>query len=411
MADPSDIPSVPSQIITERFHLIIPSLPNWIEPTVEYLRQKALLCGACQETRSGKLLIALHEALSNAMLHGNLELSSELKEQGDHQFAETLARHACDPMLAGRMVDILVDFDGDVCHWVITDQGKGFDVEHVLARCLSDDPEILLSSGRGILMMKSFLDDVRYDLGGRRVILALKRLSGEERRKDTRVPLNLPFQVTPVQPDGTVRWADTYDAVSRNFSEHGVALLQEQLAHSTQVLIGIPSNQEIVYVPAEVKHARPLGSGGMELGCFFVKPLEQGNPLPKPTPPVSLQVEEVHTAVAGLLEPYQAQELPTHERRIHPRVVFNERVLVLMENRSEPLVGWARDLSRGGIALIAQEPIAGEITIGFCSKENQPPLKVRSRVVRCARIKDGFYDIGAVFLRLEDKGHGPEQKP
>ena len=35
-----------------------------IDGGVDYLRQKALLCGACQETRSGKLMIALHEAIS-----------------------------------------------------------------------------------------------------------------------------------------------------------------------------------------------------------------------------------------------------------------------------------------------------------------------------------------------------------
>ena len=82
MADPTDLPVLASQIVAERTHLVIPSLPNWIEPTVEFLCQKAVLGGACQETRSGKLLIALHEAITNAIIHGNLELTSDLKEHG-----------------------------------------------------------------------------------------------------------------------------------------------------------------------------------------------------------------------------------------------------------------------------------------------------------------------------------------
>ena len=76
MAESNDIPLLPSHVVAERSHVVIPSLPNWIEPTVEFLRRKAVLGGVCEETRSGKLLIALHEAISNAIIHGNLELSS-----------------------------------------------------------------------------------------------------------------------------------------------------------------------------------------------------------------------------------------------------------------------------------------------------------------------------------------------
>src|SRR5207249_1986778 len=153
-----------------------------------------------------KLLIALHEAISNAIIHGNLELSSDLKEQGDSAFAEALAQRSADPALAGRKVDIVVDFDGEAYRWVITDQGRGFDVEKVLARCLSDDPEVMLASGRGILMMKSFLDDVKFEMGGRRVIMSLLRATVDERRKLPRVPLAASFQVTPIHSDGTPIW-------------------------------------------------------------------------------------------------------------------------------------------------------------------------------------------------------------
>jgi anti-sigma regulatory factor (Ser/Thr protein kinase) len=400
MADPTDLPLLHAQIVAERTHLLIPSLPHWIEPTVEFLRQKAVLAGACQETRSGKLLIALHEAITNAIIHGNLELTSDLKEQGDSAFAEALAQRSSDPFLASRKVDIVVDFDGDTCRWVITDQGRGFDVSRVLERCLSDDPEILMASGRGILMMKSFLDDVRFDLEGRRVILSLSRDSGEERRRDSRVPLMTPFQVTPVQEDGTPRWNQSYEAVSRNFSEHGIALLQQQLAHSGKVLIGVPTENGIVHIPAEVKHSRVLGANSMELGCAFAQPLRESNPLPAPPPTASPQLEEVHHAVTGILETYQATQLPSHERRVHPRVVFNERVTIFLDRQADPIIGYARDLSKGGMSFIAQEPLDAEVTIAFAPSADRQALKVRCKIVRCARIKDGFYDVGAAFLRV-----------
>src|SRR5437660_796472 len=71
---------LPGAVTAEQTVLQVPSHPDWIDPTVEYLRHKAILCGACQEARANRLAVALHEALTNAIIHGNLELSSELKE-------------------------------------------------------------------------------------------------------------------------------------------------------------------------------------------------------------------------------------------------------------------------------------------------------------------------------------------
>lgn len=398
MSDPMETPVLSSRVVAERTQVLIPSLPNWIEPTVDYLCQKAVLSGACHEGRSGKLMIALHEAIANAVIHGNLEIGSELKEQGDSAFAETLAHRSTIPALTSRKVEIVVDFDGDVCRWIITDEGKGFDIEATLARCLSDDPEILLASGRGILMMKSLLDGVHYERGGRRVILTLARHSGAEKRKDDRVPVMAPFKVTPMLPDGQPNWAGSYEVMSRNLSEHGIGILQEQLSHSQQILIGIPTTHGIVNIPAEVKHSRPFGSTGVELGCQFLHAVQaehaQSGAADDP------QLREVQEAVTSFLEKYQAKQLPGHERRVHPRIVFNERVTIYLGDRPEPIIGYARDLSKGGIALIAQEPVPGEITIAFAPGPDRQRLKVRCRVKRCDCIKEGFYDIAATFTRL-----------
>src|SRR5437868_89065 len=102
---PNETPDFPSQIVAEHTHLRLPSFPHWISAAVEFLRQKAVLSGACQESRAGKLMIALHEALSNAIVHGNLELASSLKEQGENAFAEALAQRIADPLFSERIVE------------------------------------------------------------------------------------------------------------------------------------------------------------------------------------------------------------------------------------------------------------------------------------------------------------------
>jgi hypothetical protein len=211
------------------------------------------------------------------------------------------------------------------------------------------------------------------------------------------------FQVTPVHTDGTPNWTESYEAVSRNFSEHGISLLQQQVAHAGKVLIGVPTEKGIVHIPAEVRHSRMFGTSGMELGCEFAEPLPPGNPLPPPPPVASPQLEEIHRTVMEILGTSQGKQLPSHERRTHPRVVFNEPVTVQVDGRSEPIICYARDLSKGGLSFIAQEQLPTEITITFSPSAERPVLMVRCKVVRCARIKDGYYDIGAAFLRLDDK--------
>jgi anti-sigma regulatory factor (Ser/Thr protein kinase) len=398
MSDTVGLPALPMCVHAERVRLSIPSLPHWIEPTVDYLHKRALLAGAVQERRSRKLMVALHEAITNAVIHGNLEVESVLKEQAPEAFAERLAKHASDEVLSSRLVEIVVDFDGETCHWIITDEGKGFDVERVVERCMNADPEIQLASGRGILMMKSFLDDVRFEHGGRRVILSLSRASGLEKRKDERIAVAAPFRVTPLLPDGQPDWGSSYEATSRNFSENGIAILQKHLTQSQQILIGIPTSQGVMNFPAEIKHSRAFGESGVELGCRFLDSPPPTSPAPETDVPS--QRKEVEQAITHFLASHSAKQAPPHDRRTHPRMVFNERVAIYVENRAQPLVGYARDLSKGGVALIAQEAVPGDITISLAVGPDHEELRVRCRVLRCQCIQNGFYDIGAAFLHL-----------
>ena len=176
-----------------------------------------------------------------------------------------------------------------------------------------------------------------------------------------------------------------------------------QLEHSGKLLIGVPTGKGIVHIPAEVRHSLAFGATGMELGCEFAAPLPTGNPLPEPPPIASRLLQEVHVAVKEILENCQAKQLPSHERRVHPRVIFNERVTIHIEKHSESIVCYARDLSKGGMSFIAQEKLPAEITVEIASAGTRPALKLRCKVVRCSRIEDGFYDIGAAFMRMDDK--------
>jgi anti-sigma regulatory factor (Ser/Thr protein kinase) len=397
MADVPLTPDLPAAVIAEQFCLHIPSRPEWIAPTVEYLRQKAVLCGACCEARAGRLALALQEALTNSVLHGNLELSSDLKEDGGSTFAEALAARAADPYFSGRVVEIEAHYDGDRCCWTLTDQGLGFDVQAALRR--ADEPPdveaLLRPSGRGLLMMRALLDEVRYEAGGRRVLLTLLRSSGKERRHRPRLPLQAALRVAPVRADGSVDWDAATEGIARNLSADGISILQAHPAAAPRVLIALNWQGRVLNLPAEVRHCQAVGKEAVEIGCCFrVAPgakTDAGIP----------SEAEVRDAVGAVIETLPGRKLACDERRAHQRATYTARIGISGGPASEPAVGFGSDLSRGGVAFLTRAPLALEPRVLSLPQGDGPPLRLRAQVLRCDPVLQGVFAVAARFLSLE----------
>ena len=137
---------------------------------------QAILSNAWGLNRSERMRAgtAFEEALLNAMYHGNLEVSSELKES-DHQAFYDLAEHrrSTSPWIE-RRIFLSIRLNSQEVTVVIRDEGKGFDPQN-----LPDptDPENLARPfGRGIMLMRAFMDDVHYNPHGNEVSLYRKRV-------------------------------------------------------------------------------------------------------------------------------------------------------------------------------------------------------------------------------------------
>jgi anti-sigma regulatory factor (Ser/Thr protein kinase) len=388
-------PSLPAVVAAEQTYLQIPSHPEWIAPTVEYLKDKAILCGACDPTRARKLTLALHEALTNSVIHGNLELPSDLRERHDNAFTEALAARAADPNYGLRPVEMSIDYDGERCRWTFTDQGNGFDVEGTLARAAQAETALPLCSGRGILLMRAFLDDVHYEMGGRRAILTLARPSGEEKRRGARLPMERPIRVAPLRPDGMADWDAAYEAVSRDISLDGMSILQARLAVSERILLGIDWQGQFLYVPAEVRHCQARDGDTVELGCRFLLS-------PSSADKEGAAKADLQHALGSLLEEVNAERMPSDDRRAHPRATYTARILVEKGPDGECLVGFSRDLSRGGISFLTSAPLPLGNVVLTLPHRTQKPLRVVARIVRCNQLVAGVFDVGACFLDVAD---------
>src|SRR5262249_21967675 len=140
---------------------------------------------------------------------------------GDDEFFRAVTERLADPAHATRVVDVRMDYDGRRASWVMHDQGSGFDAPAVMRKLDEDAPDVTRASGRGLLMIRAFTDEMRYDDRGRRLTMVIYRHPEQERRQQERWPACVPVQVTPLDAAG----GDPCDAVGRNLSSGGLAFV------------------------------------------------------------------------------------------------------------------------------------------------------------------------------------------
>ena len=167
-----------NRVTRTEFTVVLENDITLLQSLVVYIQQQMKLLRVFGESERIRIGVALEEALLNAFYHGNLEVSSKLRED-DYDLYYSLAKQRCSEQpYADRKITVQCKFDEVAIVVTITDEGPGFDPS-----LLPDprDPENLeRPSGRGLLLMKTFLDEVEYNAKGNEVRMIKRRLPMEE---------------------------------------------------------------------------------------------------------------------------------------------------------------------------------------------------------------------------------------
>lgn len=110
---------------------------------------EGLINGLCEEfgveeTHYGEILIAMTEAVNNAIVHGN-------------------------KLDANKMVNIEVTVDGMQLQFKVTDEGPGFDYDNIPDPTSPENIE--KPNGRGVFLMRQLADACEFEELGRVAIL------------------------------------------------------------------------------------------------------------------------------------------------------------------------------------------------------------------------------------------------
>ena len=129
-----------------------------------------------------QIAMALDEALLNAMVHGNLEVSSELRQTDDGKpYTDLIEKRKTESPYKDRNVTVHMQATNEAATFVIRDEGPGFD-----SAALRDptDPENLeRAGGRGLLLINAFMDEVKHNDAGNEITM-IKRKQCDECESD-----------------------------------------------------------------------------------------------------------------------------------------------------------------------------------------------------------------------------------
>ena len=106
--------------------------------------------------------LCLHEALVNAVVHGNLEIPSSLKNESSEKFEQLLQEREAIPEFAQRQVNIRCQVTTKHLKFEIEDEGKGFEPKTLRL----STPTLMIPTGRGILIITAFMDEVFWNNTG-----------------------------------------------------------------------------------------------------------------------------------------------------------------------------------------------------------------------------------------------------
>ncbi len=154
------------QFVIENDVTMIPALINYMRGFI----RKAKLC---DETNGIRTCVALEEALNNAFYHGNLELDSKLREGDRAKYRALVDRRLSMNPYRERRIFIDAAVTPEEGRFRIRDEGPGFDPKNLPDP--TDPANLEKPSGRGLLLMRTFMDDVFFNQHGNEVTL-VKRI-------------------------------------------------------------------------------------------------------------------------------------------------------------------------------------------------------------------------------------------
>jgi CheY-like chemotaxis protein len=146
---------------------ILDNDPDLIASFMKLMGEELAGMGFWDVTGLLQVSIALQEALTNAMFHGNLEVGTEHRQLDERVFDELASnRRHCHPYCT-RRIRVHAQLDSTAARFVVGDDGGGFDT--TLFDRPVDADDLSRIGGRGLVLIRTFMDEVCFNSSGSQI--------------------------------------------------------------------------------------------------------------------------------------------------------------------------------------------------------------------------------------------------
>ena len=184
-AEEADQRQIIKFISFEDIKLEIPTSFDYLNVVINYIFSHLRARWLVGDEDLHDVKVSLYEALMNAFEHGNLEISGEEKvkylEISQQTWKDFLVERMNDPAYKDKKIFVKLMISEEEMVVAVRDEGKGFDYS---SRTGDIDPEELFrSSGRGLLLIQSLMDDLSFGESGSEIVMKKKRIHGQEQQQ------------------------------------------------------------------------------------------------------------------------------------------------------------------------------------------------------------------------------------
>jgi CheY-like chemotaxis protein/anti-sigma regulatory factor (Ser/Thr protein kinase) len=154
-------------------HFLLDNDPSLIPPLLGFLQESLSRMRLCDEIGKIRVSVALQEALYNAIYHGNLEVSSALREQDNRLYLGTIEQRRKEKPYRNRRVEVIARESPAEVMYTIRDEGPGFDPSTLPDP--TDPANLERVTGRGLLLIRTFMDKVYHNEKGNQIVMVKRR--------------------------------------------------------------------------------------------------------------------------------------------------------------------------------------------------------------------------------------------
>jgi CheY-like chemotaxis protein len=157
------------RMVENQSSFVLHNDPSLIPLLLGYLQQAIRCVQLEDEADRLRIRLAVEEALLNALYRGNLEIETAVQMGDREAFEEMLHTRMVEAPYRDRRVHVAWKISREELSVVVKDDGSGFDL--ATAGTPAENVDFDTVFGRGLLIMRTFMDEIRYGAGGTEVTL------------------------------------------------------------------------------------------------------------------------------------------------------------------------------------------------------------------------------------------------